>query len=52
MKKVIIYFTSDETKNFQVITPTEYFKGDWLGLVQNVTESNDDIKNFHHFEII
>lgn len=48
MRHVVIYY-SDGSK--QVVRPSEKFNGDWAGLVANITQSNDDHKNYLHYEI-
>lgn len=50
---VTIYFTPDK-KNYQIIHPSKDFAGDWKGLVDTVTQSDElhhEIKNYHSFEI-
>lgn len=36
MKTVTIYYNKEKT-SFQVVKPTEQFKGDWKGLVYGIT---------------
>lgn len=51
MKHVIIYYNENKS-SFQVIHPTEKFQGDWKGLVETVTGSDDFNKNYHTYEIV
>jgi len=57
---IIIYFDEDK-KNYHVIrpktdskNPRDNFDGNVRKLVEHLTHSDfeDDIKNYHHFEII
>lgn len=59
MKKVIIYFTEDK-RCYQVICPFRQegkdrdllFDGNWRKLVDHVTRSHGDVKNYWKFEVI
>lgn len=49
-KYVVIYYDKEETC-FQIIRPIRHFKGDWRGLVCSASKSDDDTKNYDHYDI-
>lgn len=48
---VIIYYNANKT-HYQIVRPTVKFDGQWTKLVQHITHSNDQVKNYHSFEIL
>lgn len=50
MKKVIIYYNKEKT-SFQTISPSTQFNGDWKGLIETVTGSDDFTKKYHSYEV-
>lgn len=45
MKTLKIYFTSDK-RSFQIIRPSDKFKGDWMGLIISIAG-----EHYHSYEI-
>lgn len=46
MKILKIYFSKDK-KSYQIVHPSEHFKGDYKGLVQGICGDN-----YHSFEVL
>jgi len=49
-KTLYVYLNREKTR-VRRITPSPEFNGDWKGLADGVTYSNDQTKRYHHFEV-
>lgn len=47
---LVIYFNEEKT-SFQIIHPTDQFNGDWKGLAEAISHSDDHSKGYHSFEV-
>lgn len=48
---LVIYLDATK-KNKIIVHPTDKFNGDWKGLAYAVSNSNDDYKRYHSYEVV